>query len=1067
MVAGGAAPAGGTLQGTSGIPADIAEIVAYRNKVEGDYKEAGKTDGALDTGNGSINGLAEYTSTILDDGRHQDVGRDPRDGAGRRHHHRHGPQRRRHDVEHGDRAVSRRAADRTTIDSAGGPLGISTIGDDFIERGLTQPFQGSIWAAVYNGQGAPSLQIFQPNNGKVPLAGAEIVNPTDRDLDGVDHIADPFDFSDDNGYAIAPGQKIVLDFSPLNTNFTTSLSGTGLLGAALDGVTPNRDAQTVFENFTGDQVLDGLFDIGGNVLPGGNAPILQIKNVIEGTVVGTANSARDVLHTGVRPSADTDRIVATMNMKNWIPATDGVAPGQLTGMIFGDGTQANFVRVVFGAVDLGGGPVPGIEVGFEIGDANYTILEQIALPALSDVAVSQLDLRLTINKEAGFAVTAEYRLEGETDFTALDLGGFVLPEGVLRDVLTGDHTIGTGAAEQTSGAAFGFLAETSAGNDLETIDFNELSIEAFGNEILAATAAEVGGAGSPNVDTVIYTGTETALAPLAADVENFDGTGSAADYTVTGNALDNLIRVGSGTNTITTGAGADSVRGTLADMDGDVITDFSTDDEVIIEGATLDAIGAPVFGGIPGAATVTLGGTTITLSGPDLADYDPADGAASITVSQGADGVRITLEPALSPVIAISAGSADLLGATVRDQTVNFLSDVGAGGAAQFLTGVTSKTYTNGTIAGTNIPGTDLDLIHQTERSAVDTGKWGYAIPVENGNYLVDLYFAEIFHGVANGNSAAGLRLFDIFVEDDEVETGVDVLIEAGGPAQELVKTYQATVTDGVLNIEFDATVDQAKLSGLVVWKVGGTFTAPLDTVAPVIDSISLDNPQSVQDGTREATIELTDETGFDVADFAGLNGSELTVTGVTLTNIAAPSVTLSNGDKTATLTYVLTAEGGDWPNGSVGEISVAAGTFTDAAGNGNAAASGGFVVNALLGQLERGVVVRAINVGTTDQAPGDARDGPAGRRCARQQPLRRRDCGRHDHHRRVRQPDRLRGGQQRLLHQPEKQRSAQRQRGRAIAPAGVRVQRGRRRSGRVGLSHLSRQQRRHLDRHL
>ena len=149
--------------------------------------------------------------------------------------------------------------------------------------------------------------------------------------------------------------------------------------AALDGGTPNRDAQTVFENFTGDQVLDGLFDIGGNVLPGGNAPILQIKKVIEGSVVGAANSARDVMQTGIRPSDDTDRIVATMNVKNWIPAAGGVAPGQLTGMIFGDGTQANFLRIVFGSVN----GAPGFEVGYEIGDAGYATLARVSVPGPS------------------------------------------------------------------------------------------------------------------------------------------------------------------------------------------------------------------------------------------------------------------------------------------------------------------------------------------------------------------------------------------------------------------------------------------------------------------------------------------------------------------------------------------------------------------------------------------------------------------------------------------------------------------------------------------------------------
>ncbi|NCO20207.1 MAG: hypothetical protein GW900_09230, partial [Gammaproteobacteria bacterium] len=433
------------------------------------------------------------------------------------------------------------AADRTTFKTSAAPLGLASIGDDFIDRGLTKPFQGSIWFASYS-TSQPFIQVLQPNNGAVPLAGSEIVNPTDRDLDGVSNVNDPFEFSAANGYALAPGEQILIDFNPQNTNFPNTISATGLLGAALDGVTPNRDAQTAFEGFGPDQQLSGLYDIGGNILPGGNAPILQIKKVVAGTVVGAANTARDALHTGIRPSADTDRLVATIEAKNWILEKSGVAAaGQLTGMMFGDGTQSNFVRFVFGAVN---GPI-GFEVGYEINDV-YAVQAQVAVPALADAGVNTIEMRLTLDKKNGFAVTAEYRLEGQSDFTALNLNDPSLPDGVLRDVLTGVHTIGAGAAAQTSGAAIGFLAENAPGQTLDAVDFYSLKIEAFGNEIEATTAAQVGQSGTASVDTVIYTGAETALAPLAPNVENFDGTGSAANYTVTANALDNVIRPGTG-----------------------------------------------------------------------------------------------------------------------------------------------------------------------------------------------------------------------------------------------------------------------------------------------------------------------------------------------------------------------------------------------------------------------------------------------------------------------------------------------------------------------------------------
>ncbi|MGK7871371.1 malectin domain-containing carbohydrate-binding protein, partial [Falsiroseomonas sp. E2-1-a20] len=976
VVAGGSPPANGTLIGQSGLPSDIAEIVAYHNPIEGDYKEAGKTDGALDSGNGSINGLTEYTSTILDQGGVKMsgaiiaaqlnggnliiMGRNA-DGT----------------MSSGVSGGFAVAADRTTFQTGAAPLGLAAIGDDFIEMGLSQPFQGSVWVASYS-TSQPFIQILQPNNGAVPLAGSEIVNPTDRDLDGVTNLVDPFELSATNGFALAPGEQLLIDFNPQNTNFPNTISATGLLGAALDGVTPNRDAQTAAENFAPDQQFPGLYDIGGNILPGGNAPILQIKKVIAGTVVGAANTARDALHTGIRPSDDVDRIVATIEAKNWILEKSGVAvEGQLTGMMFGDGTQSNFVRFVFGAVPDGAGVTPGFEVGFEIGDV-YTVLSQTAVAGLTNAAANSVELRLTIDKQAGFTVTAEYRLEGQADFTSIPLGGFALPEGVLRNVLTGDHTIGSGAATQPSGAAIGFLAENAAGEELDAVDFYSLRIEAFGNEIVATDAGAVGAPGSPNVDTVIYTGTDTALSALAPDVENFDGTGSTANYAVTANALDNVIRPGTGVNVITTGAGDDVVRGTLAQLAGDEITDFSNDDRLVVEGALINDFNV-VYG--TGSATLTINGAApIIFSGPDFADFTAADGLSVFRFIQSQDGVEITTAPALTPFIAISSGSADLPGATLREQTVNFVSDVGTGAAAAFVTGVTSKTYTNATIGATNIPGTELDLLHQTERSAVDAGKWGYSIPVPNGEYLIDLIFAEIFHGVANAasNAVPGKRVFDIFVENGLVEPNFDIIAAAGGTATEVIKTYQATVADGVLNIEFDATVDQAKISGLVVWELGGTFVPPADTAAPVIDSIFVENPQLVQDGPRFATVVLKDETGFDQDDFGGLTGAELSFTGIVPASVSAPVVVLSGDGKTATLTYTLEASGGAWPAG-VGQVSVAAGAYGDAAGNVTAAANTAFVLQPNLGSLARGDVVRAINLGTTDTAPGTLGVDPFG----------------------------------------------------------------------------------------
>ena len=230
------APSGGTLQGQSGLPADIAEIVSFRNKIEGSYLEGGRADGALDSGKGSINGLAEYTSTIFDDGTIDMsgaifasslnlgslviMGRNA-DGT----------------MSSSPTTARRRpASDRITFVAAGSPLGLASIGDDYADRGLNKAFQGSVWTAVYNTAGGVAIQVLQPgdvaNNpllGENLYAGQEPVNPDDRDFDGLSKFVDPFEFSDTNGYDLAAGQKLVLNFDAGTGDFQNSLGNLGLL----------------------------------------------------------------------------------------------------------------------------------------------------------------------------------------------------------------------------------------------------------------------------------------------------------------------------------------------------------------------------------------------------------------------------------------------------------------------------------------------------------------------------------------------------------------------------------------------------------------------------------------------------------------------------------------------------------------------------------------------------------------------------------------------------------------------------------------------------------------------
>ena len=774
--------AGANFIGQAGLPSDIYNVVAATNPIEGNYLEAGYTDGALDSSFGSVNGLAEYTSTILDNpetgvqmsgailastfngGGLIVIGRDT-DGTV--------------DSTTAD-SGNAVAANRTVITDSGLTLGLATIGDNTAELGLANAFQGSIWAAAYElGAGLTvNIEIFQPVGVGLTLAGEIPFDPNDQDGDGVDVLNDPFEFSADNGFDISVGETLNLDFEANTSAFSGSFSNTGFLGAALDGganPTPNQDAQTAAEGFTGDQIRDGLFNDGENLIPGGNAPTFQIKEVVPGTAVGTENSARDALQTAVNLDEGVRTLVATLNVENWVASqVGGALEGQLTGLMFSDGTQSNFLRVVVGGVT---GNTPGLEVGFELGDAGYTTLAQIGIPGLNDVLNPNLELRLSIRNIGDeptdtFDVSVEYRLESESNFTAVPLNagaGFQLPAGVLQDVLTGDHTISNGGVDDpvlTSGAAIGILAETPNGTVLESIDFNNLSIEARGNEILADTAAEVGTNGTAGVDTIVYTGTDVALDPLAADVENFDGTDSAADYAVTGNALENRIEVGEGANTITTGDGDDSIVGTLAQLAGDTITDMSIGDTVIITDLTLADVAGVTFSGT-GPAELTFNGQTLIFAGPDFSEFDPADGNAVFEFAETAEGLQITaVPPALLETIVyrINFGAEGSVAAI--DGGPDWADDNGAINGFSF--DLPDTFATNNSVFDVDYDNVDAtvvpDAVFQTEAGDNTAGDAPSTLNfnVEVGEtYRIEYFYTENWPRIFNNAP----RIFDVSVE--------------------------------------------------------------------------------------------------------------------------------------------------------------------------------------------------------------------------------------------------------------------------------------------------------------
>jgi hypothetical protein len=133
--------------------------------------------------------------------------------------------------------------------------------------------------------------------------------------------------------------------------------------------------------------------------------------------------------------------------------------------------------------------------------------------------------------------------------------------------------------------------------------------------------------------------------------------------------------------------------------------------------------------------------------------------------------------------------------------------------------------FTGGTVytKAVAIAGTVEDTLYQTERY----GNFSYSLPVPNGSYSVELHFAELYW------TSAGKRVFNVLVEGSPAITGLDIWAVAGATTA-LIRTVPATVTDGVLNINFVSTVDNAKVAAIRI--IPGSTTNQPPTVNAGVD---------------------------------------------------------------------------------------------------------------------------------------------------------------------------------------------------------------------------------------
>ncbi|GLT50957.1 hypothetical protein SLA2020_244100 [Shorea laevis] len=121
----------------------------------------------------------------------------------------------------------------------------------------------------------------------------------------------------------------------------------------------------------------------------------------------------------------------------------------------------------------------------------------------------------------------------------------------------------------------------------------------------------------------------------------------------------------------------------------------------------------------------------------------------------------------------------------------------------------------------------DSELYISARFSAISTY---YAFCMGNGNYTVNLHFAEIRFTDDKTCRSLGRRIFDIYIQGKLVQKDFNIVDKAGGVGKAIMRNFSATVTKGTLEIR-------------LYWAGKGTTDIPVKGVyGPLISAITI-NP--------------------------------------------------------------------------------------------------------------------------------------------------------------------------------------------------------------------------------
>ena len=254
-------------------------------------------------------------------------------------------------------------------------------------------------------------------------------------------------------------------------------------------------------------------------------------------------------------------------------------------------------------------------------------------------------------------------------------------------------------------------------------------------------------------------------------------------------------------------ASIDSNDVTVTTPDGTVLTTTLT-------GINNDSNGNPqsatYFFDAPGGTwdAADTGSYAVNLNGEEVAD---PSGNFAAAAALGSFTIDVT-EPIADGTIRINAGA---IADAVDSNNKLWLAD------ANFVGGLAAT-------VGDAIDFTTDDFIYQSQRAG---GNFNYSIPVEDGNYKVNLHLAELDFG------DAGFREFDVALEGDLVLDNYDIWANTknaqrdGGDTAKIQEISDLSIIrDGAIDLDFTAVANNATIAGIEILPIEGAQVLILES---------------------------------------------------------------------------------------------------------------------------------------------------------------------------------------------------------------------------------------------